>query len=180
MCEYVSLCVWKGVKADFKRDLLALISVDMGGGGRGHQSIALLVLDNPTETLNLSSASGRLYQSPVPYPSDPIIDSNPVCLFVCTEVAYWLSGNRSKYAVSLVVRQWHLHWSLLQWAVQLLSCLFITIIYSYFHSGCFKQRANNSPSKINIFLFYHTRSVCMWWWNVNPCGYADAGNIHLL
>lgn len=89
----------KGAKAVFKRGLLALISVDMGGGGV-HQSGALLVLDNPTETLNLSSASGRLYQSRVPYPSDPIIDSNPGCLFVYSEVARWLIGNRYKHTVS--------------------------------------------------------------------------------
>lgn len=89
----------KGAKAVFKRGLLALISVDMGGGGV-HQSGALLVLDNPTETLNLSSASGRLYQSRVPYPSDPIIDSSPGCLFVYSEVARWLIGNRYKHTVS--------------------------------------------------------------------------------
>lgn len=71
----------------------------MGGGGI-HQSSVLLVLDNPTETLNLSSASGSLYQSPVPYPYDPIIDSNLVCLFVYSEVAYWLIGNRYKHTVS--------------------------------------------------------------------------------
>ena len=70
---HMSLCKRKGVMADFKRGLLALISVDMGGGGQGHQSSALLVQDNPTETLNLSSASGRLYQRPAPYPPDPII-----------------------------------------------------------------------------------------------------------
>ncbi len=92
------MCVWKGAKAVFKRGLLALISADMGGGGV-HQSSALLVLDNPTETLNLSSALGRLYQSPVPYPSDPIIDSYPVCLFVYSEVAYWLIGNRYEHTV---------------------------------------------------------------------------------
>lgn len=94
----------KGANAVFKRGLLALISVDMGGGGV-HQSDALLVLDNPTETLNLSSASGRLYQSRVPYPSDPIIDSNPGCLFVYSEVARWLIGNRYKHTVSLAARQ---------------------------------------------------------------------------
>lgn len=96
---YVSLCVWKRAKAVFKGGLLALISVDMSGGGV-HQSTALLVLDNPTETLNLSSASGCLYQSPVTYPSDPIIDSNPVCLSVYSEVASWLIGNRYKHTVS--------------------------------------------------------------------------------
>lgn len=48
-------------------------------------------VDSPAKTLNLSSASGRPYQSLVPYPSDPIIDSNLVCLLVSQ-----LNGNRSR------------------------------------------------------------------------------------
>lgn len=91
------------------------------GWGLVHQSSALLVQDNPSETLNLSSALGRPNQSPVPYSPDPIIDSYPVCLFVCSEVAFWLIGNRYKHRVSHADRQWLLHWSVLQWAVQLLS-----------------------------------------------------------
>lgn len=61
-------------------------TVDIGGGRQRHQSSALLVLHNSPRTLNLSSASWRLYQSP-----DPIIDSNHVRLLV---LAYQLIENR--------------------------------------------------------------------------------------
>lgn len=71
-------------------------------GGGVHQSGALLVRDNPTETLNLSSASGSLYQNPVPYLSDTIIDSSLICLRVYSVVVVECSliGNRYNPSVS--------------------------------------------------------------------------------
>lgn len=101
VCKKVTKAFLKKEKKKKKRGLLALILEEKDGGGE-HQSGALLVWENPAGTLNLSSASGSLYQNPVPYLSDPIIDSSLICLRVYSVVVveYSLIGNRYRPSVS--------------------------------------------------------------------------------